>query len=968
MDNSSTSGVINSVVVKAMVAQNNWPSGVSTFRIGVRTNGSEFFGNPIDQTLQSFVLQSGNTYVVNPQTGLPWTWAEIDNLVAAVDLMNDNTTRITELYVEIDYTPATSITLSGTLYSDEGGTPLPGQTVRLLVEGSDAGTDITDASGGYSITTTVATGDVYVPLLVYVDDGSVKGTTATVLDSTFATAVNDLHIYADRLVLRREGGLTPLNNGDLSGAVGSYLDPADILYTVSYPHLTVTGDNTELIVASGFTYTPGGDIATPHLQIDGVLNAGSNTITVSGNWDSTNGTFNADTSTVDFTGTGTISIDVSGWVNTSKQFYNVNAAASGQTTTILATRGIVVTNNLTLGGGTLAGGRVYLNRDGGTPFAPNGATLSNLLFRYQPVTTTNIAAADYPNLYLAARGGISSFFLLGNITCNTLQVSGASAGRKSVLDTTPANYSIGCNQLKVGNTTNTRYGGLILNNSPVTISGDVTIYASDASGTNEIDAGGSTINVGGDWINDDTFTAGTSTVNFTGSGTVSMGGGSWWNRPFYNVTAAASGQTTTILAGQGIAIQNDLVLGSGTLAGGDVILNKSSGTPLTTSATLANASFMYSTQTSGIVYIAPASYPDLRIAGWTSGVTNTFHLAGNISCGALEVAGTDPGSVTVLDTSANSYSIDCNSLEVGASWDSSIYNRVVLNSSAVTINGPVTIYVSGGGGTNEIDAGGATINVSGNWTNNDTFTPGTSTVVLNGANQTLSGSTTFRNLTKTVSSADTLTFTAGTTQTITGTATLNGASGQLLSLRSSAPGTRWNLNLATGATKAISYVDVQDSDASGSDAALLDINPPNSVDSGNNVSWFGSANITASKSSAVISDPANGTNNPKRIPGAVVEYTITVTNTAGAQATNVTVTDDLSTEAATLAFLADGYAAGKGIRVTAPNINGGATLNLTNVADSDQGSYNPGTRTVTVSGIILDAGEQAIVSFRVTIQ
>ncbi len=862
-----------------------------------------------------------------------------------------------------------NVTVSGTLYSDEGTTPLSGQTVRLLIDGVSEGTDVTDASGNYSITTTVASGDSYVPLLVYVDDGSVKATTVTVMDPVnVSNTISNLDLYADHLVVRNDYGFAPLDNGDMNSARGGATDP-DILYTVSWPDVAVTGTNTELYVASGHSYRPQGNVTTAHMKINGTVTADSNTFTVSGNWDNTNGTFNADTSTVDFTGTGTISIDVNGWTDVSKRFHNVNAAASGQTTTILSTRGIVVTNDLTLGGGTLAGGRVYLNRDGGTPFAPNGATLSNLLFRYQPLTAVNVASANYPDLYLAARGSSASFSLLGDITCDVLQISGASAGKKSILDTTAANHSIDCNQLKVGNSIDTRYGKLILNGSSVNISGNVTIYASDTADTNEIDAGSATINVGGDWTNDDTFTYGTSTVNFTGSGTVSMGSGSWWGKPFYNVSAAASGQTTTILAGQGIAIENDLVLGGGTLAGGDVILNKSSGTPLTTSATLDNTFFMYSTETSGIVYIAPADYPDLRIAGWTSGVTNNFRLAGDISCGALEVTGTDPGSVTVLDTSTNNYSIDCNSLEVGAAWDSSIYNRLVLNGSTVTISGPVTIDVSDGGGTNEIDAGGSTINVSGDWTNNDTFTPGTSTVVLNGANQTLSGSTTFRNLTKAVASADTLTFTAGTTQTITGTATLNGASGQLLRLRSSAPGTRWNLNLAAGATKAISYVDVQDSDASGSDAALLDVNPGYSVDSGNNVRWFGSANITVTKSSVVLSDPVNGTLDPKRIPGAVVEYTIIVANTAGAQATDVTLTDDLSGETATVGFVADAYAAGKGIQLTAPNVNGGAPLALTNAADADPGDYGvTSPNTVTVGGIVLSAGEQATIKFRVVIQ
>jgi len=129
------------------------------------------------------------------------------------------------------------------------------------------------------------------------------------------------------------------------------------------------------------------------------------------------------------------------------------------------------------------------------------------------------------------------------------------------------------------------------------------------------------------------------------------------------------------------------------------------------------------------------------------------------------------------------------------------------------------------------------------------------------------------------------------------------------------------------------------------------------------------AALTVTKSSVVISDPLNNTTNPKRIPGAVVEYSIIITNTAGTQATNITVMDDLSVESATLSFEVDGYAAGRGIQVTAPNINGGAAQNLTNTADSDQGDYSVTTAgTVTVSGIVLNAGEQATVKFRVAVQ
>jgi hypothetical protein len=132
------------------------------------------------------------------------------------------------------------------------------------------------------------------------------------------------------------------------------------------------------------------------------------------------------------------------------------------------------------------------------------------------------------------------------------------------------------------------------------------------------------------------------------------------------------------------------------------------------------------------------------------------------------------------------------------------------------------------------------------------------------------------------------------------------------------------------------------------------------------------AALTVTKSSAVISDPTNSTTNPKAIPGAVVEYTITISNAAGAStATSVTFSDSLNSEigSGTIAFQTASYAAGKGIRVTAPNINGGAAKDITNASGDDEGDWNvTGANTVTVSGIQLAASETATIKFRVQIQ
>ncbi|MBI4970898.1 MAG: hypothetical protein HZC17_03560, partial [Candidatus Omnitrophica bacterium] len=115
-----------------------------------------------------------------------------------------------------------------------------------------------------------------------------------------------------------------------------------------------------------------------------------------------------------------------------------------------------------------------------------------------------------------------------------------------------------------------------------------------------------------------------------------------------------------------------------------------------------------------------------------------------------------------------------------------------------------------------------------------TFTHNSGTVIFDGANQIISGSTTFNNFTKTVTAADTLTFAASSTQTIAGTMTLQGAAGQLLSLRSSIPGTQWNID--PQGTRTIAYLDVQYSN--NANVALINALGTGSVSSGNNTNWL----------------------------------------------------------------------------------------------------------------------------------
>ena len=62
-----------------------------------------------------------------------------------------------------------------------------------------------------------------------------------------------------------------------------------------------------------------------------------------------------------------------------------------------------------------------------------------------------------------------------------------------------------------------------------------------------------------------------------------------------------------------------------------------------------------------------------------------------------------------------------------------------------------------------------------------------------------------------------------------------------------------------------------------------------------------STSASVTKTSAVISDPQNGTTNPKAIPGAVIQYCVLVTNNGGATHTAIVATDPIP---ATMTYVA----------------------------------------------------------------
>lgn len=142
-------------------------------------------------------------------------------------------------------------------------------------------------------------------------------------------------------------------------------------------------------------------------------------------------------------------------------------------------------------------------------------------------------------------------------------------------------------------------------------------------------------------------------------------------------------------------------------------------------------------------------------------------------------------------------------------------------------------------------------------------------LLLNGTNQTMSGSTTFYNLTKTVSSAATLTFQKSKTQTVRNALTLQGAPGQVLSLRSGENDGDSNTNdqwlIDPQGTRSIQHLDVKDSNNINATAILANATVANS---GVNTNWTFDSSAPAIQTLS----PADNATNVSRTANLVLTF------------------------------------------------------------------------------------------------
>jgi len=275
---------------------------------------------------------------------------------------------------------AASVSIQGNVYSDEGSTVSSlcngsSQVVRIMIQGtSTQATSCAAGTGAYTFS-----GINYEPgntITVYLDGTSTRAANVT---TDLVSSVYNMHLYENRVIVRHED-TTPITIAHL--AVYDSSDDTDVPFTASTstsPHTLSLPANTKLIVWSGKTFRPGGNITlvsggsgtahdgTIELQNSASL-VSSSTATeaysIGGSWLTGSGAlFTAGLSTVTFTATTTgkvVSPDTS-------PFYALTFNGNGGAWTF-ADRDATTTDNftitagsVTLGTSTLAVGGSFVN-------------------------------------------------------------------------------------------------------------------------------------------------------------------------------------------------------------------------------------------------------------------------------------------------------------------------------------------------------------------------------------------------------------------------------------------------------------------------------------------------------------------------------------------------------------------------------------------------------------------------------
>jgi fibronectin-binding autotransporter adhesin len=315
---------------------------------------------------------------------------------------------------------------------------------------------------------------------------------------------------------------------------------------------------------------------------------------------------------------------------------------------------------------------------------------------------------------LTESGGANiTFSGAGNLTVgnNFTYVSGTftpSTGTVTYNGTLPQTIAgITYNNLTINKTS-----GIATKSNTGTINGNLTVTAGELdvniatliSGNVSIASGaimngdGITTSVGGNWSNSGTFVSATGTIELNGTGSQSVSVST-----FNNLTINKASGTATLTGN--IAVNGNITISSGTFDMASFSANRG----------LLGGVFSMTNGTS--LLLAGSNHFPSNFSNYNMGTTSTVTYNGT---GVQTVAGVTYGNLILSNGGANAKTLG----------------------GSAGVNGDITIN---NGAT--FDGSTFTITLAGNWNNNGTYTPSTSTIVFTGTSKTINGNTTFNRMT-----------------------------------------------------------------------------------------------------------------------------------------------------------------------------------------------------------------------------
>jgi len=721
-------------------------------------------------------------------------------------------------------TAASGITVSGTVYSNEGITTTT-SSVSLSINGGTKTTVATNGSGVYTFpsVTQPVSGDV---ITAWMDNGDAARSGATVTRYSGSGGITNLHIYQKHLIARHEdaGPLTNANIGLCDSATGTGCADSDLHFNEAAGALTVDND-WGLYLWGASTFTPGGSVTLSNTAASSAyggdliwasstsaISLSNNALSVGGDFDNAaGGTFSTGlTQTTTFTATTT-----GFFINAPNPFRRItfNGAGGGwsaKSNTLVLGAAAVSENNLTMTNGTL-------NNDNGT---------SSITVRNGNVTGSggiiNLTTATFTmTMFTTTTANFGS--TSGNWTFNDLVFSNSSTTASTFRFTT---LTTGSGNITVGGNLQVISSAMAGNTMALNV-GDRTWTLSGSDGVPfELSAGGGSVS----------FESVSSTFSYTGNntgGNTTMASTTYWNlqpgggggetyvfgtdTTILNDFAFDQGADTVDTTGRSITIAGAMNHTFGTISGTGNITAKAGVTfGIGAVVNLTGGTFEHLMTTTSTMQIDPVGITAITFNNLKMNNPNTTARTLTLLPATPSGGFTVSNDWTIGDNSSGTYTM---SVSTGASVPTFDVNR----DFAIATNGI-------------LQPASSTTQVARNLTITGSLVPASSTIVLDTtATSTITGGTSipvfFNNLTANTANKP-LIFATGTPYFETrGLLTLRGTAGNELKIDSSASGTQWKINHQ--GTETIGYVTVKDSGCVAT-STYITVNYADSVNGGNN--------------------------------------------------------------------------------------------------------------------------------------